>query len=84
MKNYTKAKTFGTKQGISVCVYSEIYKEDIRLVHILYSKLREYGAEGSATLNVDVTMPRQNKQFSSIIIKVFISHSGRLTRYHCS
>ena len=73
MKNYTKAKTFETKQEIIVSVYWEIYKEEIRIVlkvHILNSKLREYGAGGSASLSVDVIMLRQNRQFSSIIIKV--------------
>ena len=73
MKNYTKAKTFETKQEIIVSVYWEIYKENVRIVlkvHILNSKLREYGAGGSASLSVDVIMLRQNRQFSSIIIKV--------------
>ena len=57
MKNYTDAKTFETKQEIIVSVYWEIYKENVRIVlkvHILNSKLREYGAGGSASLSVDV------------------------------
>ena len=55
-KNYNKAKTFETKQEISVSVYWEIYKENARIVlkvHILNLKLREYGAGGSASLSVD-------------------------------
>ena len=79
MKNYTKAKTFETKQEIIVSVYWEIYKENVRIVlkvHILNSKLREYGAGRSASLSVDVIMLRQNRQFSSIIIKV-IDHSAQ-------